>query len=442
MATFGRHLSRPAQWLSTGVRQTRRVGKVEVTAARRTGAGDPERYVFSGILLDGDSVSSALSGLPIFLTCRHGFVHGLEVDTTPQPISDEVLSSGRVIFEGMFDDPANSVVARFAAVLAYSPPSNLNFALLLLDGWPGTPAEINMAPQPPEPGGKVYVIGYSGGRTLSISFDDNEVVERDTILANNGGLDVSRVAAKEPESQIFYRAPTQGGSSGSPVFNEFWELAALHVGRWERANIGIRIDALLDSSRQQLTNTTLPTKLLDQIRATRGRTSRAEASADFFSVFISYSHADAAFADRLHKALLANGVRAWLDRHQMQPGDDIYEQINRGIQMWDKVLLCCSQHSLTSWWVDNELDTAFQKERELMKERGHKVLAVIPLNLDNYMFEGKWHSEKAQQIKSRLAANFIGWKSDSEKFEAEFQHLLQALMADESSREIPPLAKL
>jgi V8-like Glu-specific endopeptidase len=27
---------------------------------------------------------------------------------------------------------------------------------------------------------------------------------------------------------VHYRAPTQGGSSGSPVFNEFWELIALH----------------------------------------------------------------------------------------------------------------------------------------------------------------------------------------------------------------------
>ena len=30
----------------------------------------------------------------------------------------------------------------------------------------------------------------------------------------------------------------------------------------------------------------------------------------------------------------------------MLPGDDIYEQVERGIRLWDKVLLCCSRHSL------------------------------------------------------------------------------------------------
>jgi uncharacterized protein YjbI with pentapeptide repeats len=161
---------------------------------------------------------------------------------------------------------------------------------------------------------------------------------------------------------------------------------------------------------------------------------------EFYSCFISYSHKDKSFARRLHDQLQARGIRCYLDEHQMVPGDDIYEQIDRGIRLWDKVLLCCSQASLSSWWVDNEINKAFEKERRFMKERGAKVLALIPLDLDGFLF--KWTSGKAEEVKARLAADFTGWKRSNRRFEREFERVVRALRSDEAAREAPPLPKL
>ena len=92
--------------------------------------------------------------------------------------------------------------------------------------------------------------------------------------------------------------------------------------------------------------------------------------------------------------------------------------------------LSASEPSLPTWWVDGEINRAFQKEAQIMKERakreatphpgplpvrggegGKKVLALIPLNLDGFLFSADYQSGKKAGITSRVAANFVRWRN-------------------------------
>ena len=77
-----------------------------------------------------------------------------------------------------------------------------------------------------------------------------------------------------------------------------------------------------------------------------------------------------------------------------------------------------------------------------MNARGHTVWSLIPLNLDGYLFGDLWQNGKAEQVKSRLAADFTGWKRNNDKFEREFERLVRALRTDKGARGEPPKSKL
>jgi hypothetical protein len=162
----------------------------------------------------------------------------------------------------------------------------------------------------------------------------------------------------------------------------------------------------------------------------------------YYSCYISYSHHDKRFVHHLHKVLQARGIRCWLDEKQLLPGDSIFEKLSQGVGLWDKVLICCSESSCGSVWVDRELTLALAKEEQLFKKHKRHVPILIPVNLDNYIFSNEWKSGKRDEIRSRLAANFTGLKPGTPKFKAAFEKLILALRSDGHAREKAPKPKL
>ena len=156
---------------------------------------------------------------------------------------------------------------------------------------------------------------------------------------------------------------------------------------------------------------------------------------EYYSCFISYSHEDKPFASRLHDQLQGKGIRCWLDEAKLKIGEEILKGVLDAIRINDRVVLCCSESSLTSEWVETELEETFEKE----DKEGRPIL--LPLDLDGYLFKG-WKGPKAVKVRKRLAANFTGWERDNAKFEAQFERVVQALRSDDQARQPPPTSKL
>ena len=140
---------------------------------------------------------------------------------------------------------------------------------------------------------------------------------------------------------------------------------------------------------------------------------------EFYSAFISYSHSDRLFADRLYADLQQRGIRCWQDRKDMTIGDPIRRVVNEAIRSSDRVILVCSLASLTSDWVNEELEIHFDKDR-----RHHHTL--LPLDLDGYLFDG-WEGAYAAKVRGRLAADFQGWNKDPERYAEQLEKVVDAL---------------
>ena len=133
-------------------------------------------------------------------------------------------------------------------------------------------------------------------------------------------------------------------------------------------------------------------------------------------VFISYSHDDADFADKVYNRLSKTGANAWLDRHDAVAGP-LARQVVDSIRLHDIVLLVLSKSSIDSDWVDYELEKALQKEVDEARD------VLCPVALDD-AWEAKTSGPSHwRRVREKLVLDF----SDPEAFDAEFDKLLEGL---------------
>ncbi len=73
-----------------------------------------------------------------------------------------------------------------------------------------------------------------------------------------------------------------------------------------------------------------------------------------FDIFLSYRSTDKKAAENLRNALEARGIRVWLDKDQIRPGDLFAEALETGLATSRAVGLLLTPDSLSSNWVKNE----------------------------------------------------------------------------------------
>jgi hypothetical protein len=142
----------------------------------------------------------------------------------------------------------------------------------------------------------------------------------------------------------------------------------------------------------------------------------------FYSCFISYSSKDEEFVKRLYADLQSESVRCWFAPEDLKIGEKFRVRIDESIRLYDKLLLVLSENSVASEWVEKEVETAFEKERE------QKKTVLFPVRLDDAVMDIKtgW---AADIRKSRHIGDFRDWKNH-DSYRKAFERLMRDLKAE------------
>jgi V8-like Glu-specific endopeptidase len=170
---------------------------------------DTDRGEGTGFLVRGSDLAKRFGDAWLLLTNAH--VISAKEEHRPAVRPDEAVIS----FETHPPGTGGQIdTYRVAQVLWESGPSELDTAVIKLDrpvGPIGDSDHCDIAGGLPvnDEKQRVYIIGHPGGGILCFSLQDNLLLDYE-------------------DPRLHYRTPTEGGSSGSPIFNAQWKLIGIH----------------------------------------------------------------------------------------------------------------------------------------------------------------------------------------------------------------------
>ena len=199
-----------------------------------------ETGVGTGFVVQGNLLSDKLDARSVLVTNAH-VISAREAERQ----ANAVHPSEAVVTFAVLDDVAPTKEFGVSRVLLFRPPDDLDVTVAELTEPVSPRAALPVSAVLPTRGSEaqVRVIGHPSGRGLSFS----------------SGRFLDHQAPK-----VHYRAATEGGSSGGPVFSHEWRLIGVHhaggeampklngqAGTYE-ANEGIWVQAIREALEQEL----------------------------------------------------------------------------------------------------------------------------------------------------------------------------------------------
>jgi hypothetical protein len=103
-------------------------------------------------------------------------------------------------------------------------------------------------------------------------------------------------------------------------------------------------------------------------------------------VFLSYSSKDGEFVQALAERLQSQGVRVWMDRWNIRPGDPIMAKIDEGLEHSRAIVLCMSGNAFGSDW------SLLESQAVRFRDPLNRDRRLIPVRLDDAAIPGSLES--------------------------------------------------